>query len=79
MNKLDFNNKTQFLKFFIDYALMEDQGDGDHTSLACVGAEDEDTAILKVKDEGILAGVELMEHFRYTVKVEHSFWQNALS
>lgn len=62
MNKLDFNNKTEFLKFFIDYALMEDQGDGDHTSLACVGAEDEDTAILKVKDEGILAGVELMEH-----------------
>ena len=62
MDKLDFNNKDQFLKFFIDYALMEDQGDGDHTSLACVGESDTDTAILLVKDEGIIAGVELMEH-----------------
>ena len=62
MDNLDFNNKEQFLDFFIKYALMEDMGDGDHTSLACVGAEDEDTAVLLVKDEGILAGVELMEH-----------------
>lgn len=62
MDYLNFNNKEQFLDFFVKYALMEDQADGDHTSLACVGADDEDTAILLVKDEGILAGVELMEH-----------------
>ena len=70
MDNLDFNNKEQFLDFFIKYALMEDMGDGDHTSLACVGAEDEDKAVLLVKDEGILAGVELMEHIVKAVDPE---------
>jgi nicotinate-nucleotide pyrophosphorylase (carboxylating) len=43
----------------LDFALKEDLGDGDHTSLATIPAEASGTAKLLVKDEGILAGVEL--------------------
>ncbi len=43
----------------IDFALTEDVGDGDHTSLACVPKSGKGKARLLVKDSGILAGVEL--------------------
>jgi nicotinate-nucleotide pyrophosphorylase (carboxylating) len=44
---------------FITNALKEDVGDGDHTSLATIPAETIGKAKLLVKDNGILAGVEL--------------------
>lgn len=40
-------------------ALQEDIGDGDHSSLACIPAETTGVAKLLVKDNGILAGVDL--------------------
>ena len=43
----------------IEKALLEDIGDGDHSSLACVPENAKGNAILFVKDEGILAGVDL--------------------
>lgn len=43
----------------MDRALREDIGDGDHTSLATIPAEARGSARLLVKQEGILAGVEL--------------------
>ena len=43
----------------IDFALTEDVGDGDHTSLACVPKSGTGKARLLVKDNGIIAGVEL--------------------
>jgi nicotinate-nucleotide pyrophosphorylase (carboxylating) len=43
----------------IDFALKEDVGDGDHTSIACIPETAERKAKLLVKDNGILAGVEL--------------------
>ena len=45
----------------IDNALREDIGDGDHSSLACVPENATGKATLFVKDDGILAGVELAE------------------
>ncbi len=45
----------------IDNALREDIGDGDHSSLACVPENAIGKATLFVKDDGILAGVELAE------------------
>lgn len=45
----------------VDFALREDIGDGDHTSLATVPAEATGKAKLLVKDDGILAGVELAQ------------------
>jgi nicotinate-nucleotide pyrophosphorylase (carboxylating) len=44
---------------FIQSALREDIGEGDHTSLSTVPAEAKGTAELKIKDRGVLAGVEL--------------------
>jgi len=45
-------------QFILD-SLKEDVGDGDHTSLATIPAGTKGKAKLLVKDEGILAGVEL--------------------
>lgn len=45
----------------IDFAFREDIGDGDHTSLACVPENAVGKAKLLIKQEGILAGVELAE------------------
>jgi len=51
---------------FIKEALYEDVRDGDHTSLACIPSKKRDKARLLVKDEGILAGVDLAKYiFRY--------------
>jgi nicotinate-nucleotide pyrophosphorylase (carboxylating) len=43
----------------IESALLEDIGDGDHSSLACVPESAKGKATLFVKDDGILAGVDL--------------------
>jgi nicotinate-nucleotide pyrophosphorylase (carboxylating) len=42
---------------FIDLALKEDIGDGDHTSLSTIPAGQQGEAQLIIKDEGVLAGV----------------------
>ncbi|HEU5293055.1 MAG TPA: nicotinate-nucleotide diphosphorylase (carboxylating), partial [Cyclobacteriaceae bacterium] len=49
----------QFLNEFITAALKEDVGDGDHATLASIPAAARSKAKLLVKDDGILAGVEL--------------------
>ena len=49
----------QIIHHFIINALAEDVGDGDHTSLATIPDGTTGKAKLLVKDEGILAGIEL--------------------
>lgn len=49
----------EFLRSFISSALAEDIGDGDHSTLASISANAKNKARLLVKDNGILAGVEL--------------------
>ncbi|MES2593269.1 MAG: carboxylating nicotinate-nucleotide diphosphorylase [Bacteroidota bacterium] len=44
---------------FISQSLDEDRGDGDHTSLSCIPASAKGKAHLLVKENGVLAGVEL--------------------
>lgn len=46
---------------FIIAALYEDVRDGDHTSQACIPSNSRSKAILKIKDYGIIAGIELAE------------------
>ena len=54
------------IQTFIELALAEDVGDGDHTSLACIPKESKSTAKLLVKDSGIIAGVAIAERiFKY--------------
>jgi len=45
----------------IDKAFREDIGEGDHSTLACVPENAQGQAQLIVKEDGILAGVELAE------------------
>ncbi len=52
---------------FILNSLSEDVGDGDHTSLATISEGTTGTAKLLVKDEGILAGVELAAEIFHVV------------
>lgn len=44
---------------FIKTALLEDIGDGDHTSLSTIPADAQGKAKLLIKDEGVVAGVEI--------------------
>ena len=50
-----------YLNNFIDKALEEDVQDGDHTSLACIPEAARTKAKLLVKDDGVIAGIELAE------------------
>lgn len=47
------------LSAFIKQALEEDIREGDHTSLATIAEDEWGTAVLKVKDVGVLAGMEV--------------------
>jgi nicotinate-nucleotide pyrophosphorylase (carboxylating) len=60
---MDFNKRLHHL---IDEALKEDVGDGDHSTLSCIDATARGKAVLKIKQEGILAGLEVAkEIFAY--------------
>jgi len=50
------------LTFFVNQALQEDVGDGDHTTLSTIPEDHQGEAKLLVKEEGILAGVEVASH-----------------
>lgn len=50
---------SNYLDLFIENALVEDTGDGDHTSLACIPPDARGKMNLLVKEDGILAGVQV--------------------
>ena len=59
-------NFHEQLYHLLDEALKEDVGDGDHSTLSCIPVDAKGKAVLKIKQEGILAGVEIAEKiFRY--------------
>jgi len=61
------NDFKKRLHELIDAALKEDVGDGDHSSLSCISKDAKGKAELKIKQDGILAGVEVArEIFLYT-------------
>lgn len=51
----------QKLNHLIEEALAEDIGNGDHSTLCCIDPGQKGKAILKVKQDGILAGVKVAE------------------
>ena len=62
---VEMNYKEQ-LDLLIKNALLEDIGDGDHSTLSCIDADAQGKAILKIKDDGILAGIKVAETiFKY--------------
>lgn len=51
------NYSDKQLTDFIDLCILEDVGDGDHTSLSTIPANTESQAKLLVKEKGIIAGI----------------------
>ena len=60
-------------KEFIEAALKEDIRDGDHSTLASIAPHTKGYAVLKIKEPGILAGVELAQEIFHFLEPEASF------
>jgi nicotinate-nucleotide pyrophosphorylase (carboxylating) len=54
-------NYDEQLQQLIKNALAEDIGDGDHSTLSSIEANAKGKAILKIKEDGILAGIEVAQ------------------
>ena len=52
-------NYDEQLEQLIANALSEDIGDGDHSTLASISPDANGKAVLKIKEDGILAGMEV--------------------
>lgn len=60
------NNFDEQLNAFIKAALQEDVGEGDHSTLSCIDASEKGKAVLKIKEESIIAGIVIAEKiFKY--------------
>jgi nicotinate-nucleotide pyrophosphorylase (carboxylating) len=64
-----------YLDNFIIIALKEDIGDGDHSSLACIPSDESGTAQLIIKEDGILAGMEVTREILQRIDPELQFFQ----
>lgn len=69
--------KSELIKDAIERAFVEDIGEGDHSSLACIPEKALNKAKLLVKDSGVLAGVEIAKmvfdyygDFNIEIKIE---------
>lgn len=59
-------NFDEQLQHLVDEALREDIGDGDHSTLSSIDADARGKAVLKIKQEGVLAGMQVAEKiFQY--------------
>ncbi len=50
-------NFDEQLEHLISEALKEDTGEGDHSTLSCIPADTSGKAVLKIKENGVLAGM----------------------
>jgi nicotinate-nucleotide pyrophosphorylase (carboxylating) len=66
-------NYEMALERLIRNALDEDIGDGDHSTLSSIDPDAEGRAVLKVKEEGILAGVAVAEKIFKMIEPGFSF------
>jgi nicotinate-nucleotide pyrophosphorylase (carboxylating) len=61
------------LLHLVDEALKEDVGDGDHSALSCIPADAKGKAVLKIKQDGILAGMQVAKKI-FTYKDTAAFF-----
>ena len=61
------------LHHLIREALNEDIGDGDHSTLSCIPPNEKGKAVLKIKQDGILAGVAIAESIFIQVEPTATF------
>jgi len=64
-----------FVDELIELAIKEDLGDGDHTSLCCIPAEEQGRMRLLCKQEGVIAGIEIAEIVLHRLDPEMQFEQ----
>jgi nicotinate-nucleotide pyrophosphorylase (carboxylating) len=69
-------NYTEQLQHLVAEALKEDIGDGDHSTLSCIPADVKGKAVLKIKQTGILAGMQVAEwifHYREPASIFRAY------
>jgi nicotinate-nucleotide pyrophosphorylase (carboxylating) len=67
------NSYDEMLQHLITEALNEDIGDGDHSTLSCIAPDARGKAVLKIKQDGILAGVAVAEKIFTLVEPSATF------
>jgi len=67
------NNLDLHLQQLVSNALAEDIGDGDHSTLSCIPKNKRGKARLKIKQDGVLAGVDVAEKIFQLVEPSASF------
>ncbi len=70
---IDYKGRLQEL---IQSALKEDIGEGDHSTLCCIPPTAKGKAVLKIKQEGVLAGVEVAKKIFYYKDKSASFFEH---
>ncbi len=73
MLKFDEMNYDRQLDQLIDSALKEDIGDGDHSTLCCISPGAKGKAVLKVKETGILAGIDVAQRIFKSMQEDIAF------
>lgn len=69
------NKDSQNLHLLIANALAEDIGSGDHSSLCCINPKQKGKAVLKIKQNCVLAGVDVAKEIFAFVEPQHQFTQ----
>ena len=64
---------NESLHHLIKEALAEDVGDGDHSTLSCIPATQKGKAVLKIKQDGVLAGIEVVQQIFHFVEAGATF------
>lgn len=67
---MDYNEQLEIL---IKSALEEDIGDGDHSTLAAISKDEEGKAVLKIKEDGVLAGMDVAKKIFRSVQPDIVF------
>lgn len=67
---MDFDKQLEHL---VKEAFLEDVGTGDHSTLSCIPKDKRGKAVLKIKQDGILAGVEVAKKIFAIVEPEAKF------
>jgi nicotinate-nucleotide pyrophosphorylase (carboxylating) len=70
MHPATFHQKLQHL---VNEALAEDVGSGDHSTLCCIPPQQRGKAVLKIKQDGLLAGVAVAQKIFTIVEPEAHF------
>jgi nicotinate-nucleotide pyrophosphorylase (carboxylating) len=61
------------LSLLVKAALREDIGEGDHSTLSCIPANEKGQAVLKVKQDGVIAGVSVAQKIFHLVDADSRF------